>query len=153
MYHAVHAMECMCSDDVSSSDFCNTSAPTLLYTPVCAAIGRGATAAANTPHMGNNKYNSKSLPRCTRTATSCYQQWNADIIGIHRHAPPHKSHGNMRYSGMHMHQHYPIPIIYPKTPVHAGRLQRMPMHPRASGPDILQGNASECWWVAHDLGA
>jgi hypothetical protein len=25
------------------------------------------------------------------------------------------------------------------------------MHPSAAGPDTLQGNASECWWIAHSM--
>ena len=35
--------------------------------------------------------------------------------------------------------------------MHAAEFQQIPMHPCAAGPDTLQGNASESWWIAHSM--
>ena len=39
-------------------------------------------------------------------------------------------------------------IINPKTPIHAAKFQRTPMHPCATGPDTVQGFASEPLWIS-----
>lgn len=64
---------------------------------------------------------------------------------IDRCAPRTKWHAiSKRYSGLPMHQHK----LSPNNRSHIAQTQCIPMHARASGPDTVQGNASECWRIA-----